>query len=231
MKKTAIISLIFAFTFAGCLGLNYCFGTVQRVSSDYNSNRVNLVIDAGHGGIDAGAIGVDGSKEKDINLAIAKNLYDFASVSGISATLIRDGDYLVYRQGDDRRRSDLYNRMDIVNSIHNSVLISIHQNHFDDEKENGMQIWYSPNDVKSPLLADDILVISKQNLQPNNERTNRKSDSSYYLLHKAKSPSVMVECGFVSNTEENKKLQDNAYQKDLAYCVMLGFGKYITEET
>ena len=106
-----------------------------------DNSRVNLVIDPGHGGIDAGTIGTDGAKEKDINLSIALILYDFAMVSGISAFLTRDGDYLVYGENDDKTRSDLYNRMDYINSIENSVLISIHQNHFDDEKEWGMQVW------------------------------------------------------------------------------------------
>lgn len=94
--------------------------------------------------------------------------------------------------------------MDYINSIDKSTLISIHQNHFDDEKEHGMQIWYSPNDNKSPVLANSILNITKEFLQPDNKRLNKKSDSSYYLLHKAKVPSVMVECGFMSNREENK---------------------------
>lgn len=120
--------------------------------------------------------------------------------------------------------------MDYINSVDKSTLISIHQNHFEDEKEHGMQIWYSPNDNKSPILADSILNVTKEFLQPDNKRLNKKSDSSYYLLHKAKVPSVMVECGFMSNREENKKLQDEKYQNKLAYLIMLGLNIYITEE-
>ena len=157
-------------------------------------------------------------------------LYDFAMVSGISSFLVRDGDYLVYSDNDDKSRSDLYNRMDYINSIENSSLISIHQNHFQDNSEWGMQIWYSPNDDKSKIMADNILEITKSNLQSDNTRLNKKSDSSYYLLYKAQVPSIMVECGFMSNSDENKKLQDNKYQKQLAYSIMLGFSEYITEE-
>lgn len=195
-----------------------------------DNNRVNLVIDPGHGGIDAGTIGTDGAKEKDINLSIALILYDFAMVSGISAFLTRDGDYLVYGENDDKTRSDLYNRMDYINSIENSVLISIHQNHFDDEKEWGMQVWYSPNDDLSKILADNILKIDKLNIQQENTRLNKRSDNSYYLLYKSQVPSVMVECGFMSNNEENKKLQENVYQMQLAYSIMLGFSEFLTEE-
>lgn len=230
MKKVLVIIFTFVFTFVTCVGINYMMRDVVDISSSISSNRVNLVIDAGHGGIDAGTIGVDNANEKDINLSISLMLYDFAMVSGISSFLVRDGDYLVYSDNDDKSRSDLYNRMDYINSIENSSLISIHQNHFQDSSEWGMQIWYSPNDDKSKIMADNILEITKSNLQSDNTRLNKKSDSSYYLLYKAQVPSIMVECGFMSNSDENKKLQDNKYQKQLAYSIMLGFSEYITEE-
>ncbi len=230
MKKVLVIIFTFVFTFVTCVGIHYMMRDVVDISSNISSNRVNLVIDAGHGGIDAGTIGVDNANEKDINLSIALMLYDFAMVSGISSFLVRDGDYLVYSDNDDKSRSDLYNRMDYINSIENSSLISIHQNHFQDSSEWGMQIWYSPNDDKSKIMADNILEITKSNLQSDNTRLNKKSDSSYYLLYKAQVPSIMVECGFMSNSDENKKLQDNKYQKQLAYSIMLGFSEYITEE-
>lgn len=230
MKKSTLIILVIIFTFSSCLCINAYFKHSYAVNNNAHSSRINLVIDAGHGGIDAGTIGVDNANEKDINLGIAQKLYNFVRISGVNATLIRNGDYLYYRKGDDTKRSDLYNRMDYINSINNSTLISIHQNHFEDEKEHGMQIWYSPNDTKSPILADSILNITKKFLQPDNKRLNKRSDSAYYLLHKAKVPSVMVECGFMSNKDENKKLQDEEYQKKLAYLIMLGLNIYITEE-
>ena len=230
MKKSSLIILTLVFTFYSCLGINTYFKHSFAVNNDAEANRINLVIDAGHGGIDAGTIGVDSANEKDINLSIALKLYDFVRISGVNASLIRNGDYLYYRKGDNTKRSDLYNRMDYINSINNSTLISIHQNHFEDEKEHGMQIWYSPNDEKSPVLADSILNVTKKFLQPDNKRLNKQSDSAYYLLHKAKVPSVMVECGFMSNKEENKKLQEENYQNKLAYLIMLGLNIYITEE-
>lgn len=228
MKKLIITAFTFIFTFTACFSINYIFNKTKSVNSLNGNDKTNLVIDAGHGGIDAGTIGADGTLEKYINLDIALKLYDFASVSGLSAYLTRDGDYLVYREGEDKSRSDLYNRMDYINSVKNSVLISIHQNFFQNNSENGMQIWYSPNDNSSKILADNILEITKQNLQQDNKRVNKESDSSYYLLYKAKSPSVMVECGFMSNPEENEKLKDNKYQNDLAYSIMLGYCEYIT---
>lgn len=230
MKRLLISIFVLIFTFVSCFGISQIIDNTVLINNNNHHNRVNLVIDAGHGGIDAGTIGVDGAKEKDINLIIALMLYDFAVVSGINSFLIRDGDYLFYKDNDDKNRSDLYNRLDYINSIENATLISIHQNHFTDEREWGMQIWYSPNTDNSKIIADNILDIFKQNIQPNNNRLNKKSDSSYYLLHKASVPSVMVECGFMSNNDENRKLQDSKYQGNIAFSIVLGFSKYITEE-
>ena len=230
MKKVLAVFFALMLTLAFSVGINNLHKKAELANASISYKKSCLVIDAGHGGIDAGTIGIDGTNEKEINLAIAKKLYDFAGVSGLSAKLIRTGDYQVYDEGDDKSRSDLYNRMDYINSVNKATLISIHQNHFEVEKEWGIQIWYSPNDSLSKELADSILNISKDNLQKNNRRENKKSDSSYYLLYKAKVPSVMVECGFMSNNEENKKLQDDNYQNKMAYSIMLGYGNYLSEE-
>lgn len=195
---------------------------VKTVGINNIQTRKTVIIDPGHGGIDVGTVGIDGSLEKNINLSISLDLYDFLMVSGINAVLTRDGDYEVYRAGEKRTKSDLYNRMDYINSVPDSILISIHQNHFENEAEWGTQIWYSPNDEKSPTLADKILNSVKRNVQPENKRINKKSDDSYYILYKAQKPSVMVECGFVSNENENKRLQDKEYQRDMAYSILAG---------
>lgn len=194
----------------------------RMAEQSYLSSRHTVVIDAGHGGRDAGTIGVDGTEEKAINLAVAQKLYDYLSVSGIRCQLVRDGDEEYYPENSDRTRSDLYNRLDYVNSIDKAVLISIHQNHFEDGKEWGTQIWYSANTEESKVLADNILSVTKRFLQPANQRENKVSDDSYYLLYRATVPSVMVECGFMSNPEENRRLQDEQYQKDYAYCILSG---------
>lgn len=226
MKKIITVICVFALTFSISVVLESALKSDRFVNTSNGSSSINLVIDAGHGGKDAGTIGINGEEEKTVNLSIAEKLYDFASVSGISCFMVRNGDYLVYSNKDDQSLSDLYNRLDYVNSIDNSVLISIHQNHFDSEAEWGTQIWYSPNDDNSKLLADNILSVIKDNLQKENKRENKKSDDSYYLLYKATVPSVMVECGFMSNTEENSKLQDDSYQNQMAYSIMLGFCDY-----
>lgn len=221
MKRLLIVILSVCFVICTTIGW-FNYSNIQSANNTGVLSKSTIVVDAGHGGMDAGTIGIDGSAEKGINLSIALILYDYLMVSGINSVLIRNGDYEVYKNDEDRSKSDLYNRMDLVNSIPNSILISIHQNHFDDEKEWGTQIWYSANTEFSKTLADDILCEVKKNLQPNNERLNKASDNSYYLLYKAKSPSIMIECGFMSNREENAKLQSIDYQKDIVYSILTG---------
>lgn len=209
---------------AVCINISYKIDDVMVKTVGINNvkTKKTVIIDPGHGGIDVGTVGIDGSLEKNINLSISLDLYDYLMVSGINTVLTRDGDYEVYKAGEKRTKSDLYNRMDFINSVPDSILISIHQNHFENEAEWGTQVWFSPNDEISPTLADKILQSVKKNIQPENKRENKASDNSYYILYKAQKPSVMVECGFVSNKNENNKLQDKEYQKDMAYSILAG---------
>ncbi|WP_455484395.1 N-acetylmuramoyl-L-alanine amidase [Eubacterium sp.] len=224
MKKALMILFSGFLLIAVCINISYKIDDVMVKTVGINNvkTKKTVIIDPGHGGIDVGTVGIDGSLEKNINLSISLDLYDYLMVSGINTVLTRDGDYEVYRAGEKRTKSDLYNRMDFINSVPDSILISIHQNHFENEAEWGTQVWFSPNDEISPTLADKILQSVKKNIQPENKRENKVSDNSYYILYKAQKPSVMVECGFVSNKNENNKLQDKEYQKDMAYSILAG---------
>lgn len=224
MKKALMILFSGFLLIAVCINISYKIDDVMVKTVGINNvkTKKTVIIDPGHGGIDVGTVGIDGSLEKNINLSISLDLYDYLMVSGINTVLTRDGDYEVYKAGEKRTKSDLYNRMDFINSIPDSILISIHQNHFENEAEWGTQVWFSPNDEISPTLADKILRSVKKNIQLENKRENKVSDNSYYILYKAQKPSVMVECGFVSNKNENNKLQDKEYQKDMAYSILAG---------
>ena len=224
MKKALMILFSGFLLIAVCINISYKIDDVMIKTVGINNvkTKKTVIIDPGHGGIDVGTVGIDGSLEKNINLSISLDLYDYLMVSGINTVLTRDGDYEVYKAGEKRTKSDLYNRMDFINSVPDSILISIHQNHFENEAEWGTQVWFSPNDEISPTLADKILQSVKKNIQPENKRENKVSDNSYYILYKAQKPSVMVECGFVSNKNENNKLQDKEYQKDMAYSILAG---------
>ena len=230
MKKSLIILLTFAFTFVSCLCINTLLSEKKAVNNELVTGRKCIVIDAGHGGVDAGTVAADGTPEKDINLAVALNLYDFLNVCGIQCKLIRDDDSEYYPNGIDRSRSDLYNRLDFVNSVDNAVLVSIHQNFFDDPSQWGMQVWYTANEDTSKALADNILNNTKMFIQPENTRKNKASDNSYYILYKASVPSVMVECGFMSTLQEVANLKSDIYRKRIACTITLGISQYINEE-
>ena len=229
MKKSLIILLVLIFTFVSCLCINSVFVNKKAVNYETRTGSKCIVIDAGHGGVDAGTSAADGTAEKDINLAIALNLYDFLNICGINCKLIRNDDSEFYPNGEDRSRSDLYNRLDYVNSVENAVLVSIHQNHYIDSSEWGMQVWYTKNVESSKKLADNILNNTKMFIQPDNTRSNKPSDDSYYILYKAQVPSVMVECGFMSNPQEVANLKSSAYRKRLACTITLGITQYINE--
>ena len=230
MKKSLIILLTFAFTFVSCLCINTLLSEKKAVNNELVTGRKCIVIDAGHGGVDAGTVAADGTPEKDINLAVALNLYDFLNVCGIQCKLIRDDDSEYYPNGIDRSRSDLYDRLDFVNSVDNAVLVSIHQNFFHDPPQWGMQVWYTANEDTSKALADNILNNTKMFIQPENTRKNKASDNSYYILYKASVPSVMVECGFMSNLQEVANLKSDIYRKRIACTITLGISQYINEE-
>lgn len=222
MKRIYFILLTVCFAFVSIFS---AFGVIKKIQSTTGSkitSRRTVVIDAGHGGKDGGTIGIDLAQEKEINLSIALMLRDYLMVSGIHTVMTREDDTELYPEGSDTSRSDLYNRLDFVNAQQNGVLISIHQNHFSDEREWGTQVWYSANTPESKVLADRILSNVKLWLQPDNQRENKVSDSSYYILYKASVPSVMVECGFMSNAEENSKLQNQEYQNQFAFIILTG---------
>ncbi len=221
MKRIFNILICLLFIFVLVFGINGTYRILKSVSTPSNARTI-VVIDAGHGGKDCGTIGIDGTEEKKINLEIALALRDFLEVSGINTKMTREGDYELYPDGSDKSRSDLYNRLDFVNSTPNSILISIHQNHYTDESAWGSQIWFSPNDNISKHYADIILNNVKSLLQSDNERINKKSDNSYYILYKAKVPSIMIECGFMSNRNDNDNLKNREYQRKYAYSVLTG---------
>ncbi len=193
-----------------------------------NSEPV-VVIDAGHGGEDGGA-SANGMLEKDINLSIALKLRDMLKASGYTTVMTREDDISIYDSSastvHEKKVSDMRNRKDIINSNSNNILISIHQNKFEQSKYSGTQIFYSKNNGKSVKLAENIQRSVTGLLQPENKRELKSADSSIYLLNTAEVPAVIVECGFLSNAEEAEKLGSEEYQKQMAFAILCGFLDY-----
>lgn len=203
-----------------------------------NQNTVSysspvIIIDAGHGGFDGGAVTKDGVPEKDINLSIALYLQEYLSVLGFNTVLTRDRDQSLESEGLDtirsKKTSDLHNRMKVMEDTDNSIFISIHQNIYTQEKYSGIQVFYSPKSVEeSSALASSIQQTVVGTLQPDNTRQIKECGTSVYLIYNAVKPAVLVECGFLSNFEEAEKLKTKNYQKKMAFCIAMGIQNYIT---
>ncbi|MBQ9161973.1 MAG: N-acetylmuramoyl-L-alanine amidase [Clostridia bacterium] len=208
----------------------------QKTDSEVTDNTESasgtftaVVIDAGHGGEDGGAVSADGAQEKDINLAIALMLRDYYTAAGIPTVLTRDGDVLLYDKNADhvgrKKMMDLASRLATAEGTESSLFISIHQNAFSDKKYNGLQVWYSPHSAQSFDIAKDIQSASTL-IQPSNYRKVKAADENLFILHRLHSPAVLVECGFMSNTEEASRLASEEYQRKLAFTIFISTVKY-----
>ncbi len=182
-----------------------------------------IIIDAGHGGIDGGAVGVNNTVEKHINLSISLKLADLLRMNGFEVILTRSTDDSIHDpqvEGIARqKRSDMYNRLSIIDEHPNALFISIHQNMYSDSSCQGAQMFYSANNESSLLLALQIQDHFREKLQPYNNREIKAADEALFLLDNAQIPAVLVECGFLSNPQECEKLCDESYQEQIAFAI------------
>ncbi len=179
-------------------------------------NKV-IILDAGHGGWDPGMVGEKTILEKDLNLKIAEKLQHYLELGGAIVINTRTIDEAL----GDRKRSDMLARKEIANSLGADLLISIHQNSYTDEDIRGAQVFYFNKSESGKLLAQSIQNEIKEFIQPNNKRK-PKADASYYMLTRSEVPSVIIECGFLSNPDERKNLADDEYQEKMAWSIYKG---------
>ena len=179
-----------------------------------------VIIDAGHGGEDGGATSCTGKLEKEFNLEIALRLNDLMHLMGMQTKMVRTSDISVYTQGDSiasKKVSDLKERVRIVNETENAVLISIHQNTFPDGQYSGAQVFYAPKG-EGQILAEQLQTALVQAVNPGSNRSCKRADG-VYLMEKIEKTGVLIECGFLSNPEEEARLRSADYQKQLC-CVI-----------
>lgn len=186
-----------------------------------------IILDAGHGGEDGGAVSESGLVEKDVNLQIALTLQRLFLQSGFDVIMTRTEDKAIYDNTAatlrEKKISDIHNRTDICNSNSNNIFISIHQNKFEQSKYKGTQVFYSVNNSMSSNLAESIRSAVKGLLQNDNNRQCKPSSDNVYILKKATVPAVLVECGFLSNKQEESLLKTDQYRNQLAFAIYSGF--------
>ena len=187
-----------------------------------------MIIDAGHGGIDSGAIAADGSKESEINLAIALKLRAMAELYGIDNFLIRQEDISLSDTLSYSEHSDLQCRVDMVNSMAEGVYISIHQNCYPTGQASGSLVIYSENEGSEKLgkITHENLIA---NLNPDNRRLAEPANNKFFILSHVECPAILVECGFMSNFSEIEKLKSPVYQTSIAGVLIGSFIQYIQD--
>ncbi len=208
---------------------------IQFASSNkiINKNLPVIIIDAGHGGEDGGAIGIDGTYEKEINLQIALKTNEILSVFGYETHLIRDTDRAIHTTGNsirERKVSDIHNRIATMDLYEKCIYLSIHQNKYSDSTVWGAQTFYSANINESQEIARFIQNAISSQLQPQNKRQIKMSNNDIYILKNATKPTVMVECGFMSNQNELNELKNNDYQNSMALSIIVGITNYNISE-
>ncbi len=185
------------------------------------SERKRIVLDPGHGGKDGGAVSVTGTHEKLLNLDISLSMREILHVLGYDTVMTREDDTeLTHVSGGTRKMQDLKGRLEIVEANPDAVFVSIHMNKFPQEKYSGLQVYYSPNNENSISIAQNVQGYVKERLQPENDRKVKKAGSSIFLLHKIKSPAILIECGFLSNNNEAMLLDTPEYRARLSCTIV-----------
>lgn len=190
-----------------------------------------LVLDAGHGGIDGGAVAEDGTAEQDINLAIVKKCQAFAGFFGIRTVLTRtDQQSLHYDPASTVRQNkvaDIHAREEITNRAENPIFVSVHLNKFSDSQYTGAQVFWSKNNPEGQLLAESVQDQLTLGLHPIRQRTAKQAPDSVYLMKHLTCPAIIVECGFLSNQQETEQLKQDGYQRKLSICMIQGYLNYL----
>ena len=188
-----------------------------------------VVLDAGHGGMDPGKVGVDGTLEKDINLSLVYKLKDMLEAADVTVVLTRVGDEGLYQENDtNKKRADMAARCQLIEAQEPDLAVSIHQNSYHEEAVKGAQVFYYEKSKEGQRLAQILQKGFDRVLGEENTRQAKANDQYYLLLHTS-CPVVIVECGFLSNWEEAVKLSDEGYQETLAWAIHLGILQYLNE--
>ncbi len=234
IKKVRYITLlpVYCIIIGSCLLLAFHWsrGEPAFSLSSAEDGSKTVIIDAGHGGVDGGATSCTGVLESNINLDIALRLNDLFHLIGIETVMIRDTDCSVYTSGNSiaqKKVSDLRERVRIVNQTENGILISIHQNLFSDNKYSGAQVFYAPTDG-SKILADALQKNFILTINPTSHRKIKKADGIYLMQH-INTTGILVECGFLSNHQEEYLLRNTEYQQKICSVIACTVSSYLSD--
>lgn len=232
-RKSDFVTVIMAVFVAVTAYTAINYGCKSIVVSALPFNGRIIVIDAGHGLPDGGAVSENGTVEQGLNLDIAKRLQHMLEQSGAYVLMTRADENSVADNLDTKireiKRSDLKFRKSLRDSSGCDAFISIHMNKFEQSKYKGAQVFYSKTPVNSKLLGNCLQNSLIEIADPDNKRVAKEADNSIFILKNSDTPSVIVECGFISNAEEEAKLNSEEYREKLAYSIYNGICSYFDQ--
>jgi len=243
MKKTLgnlilpaiIVTMMFVLVSTSFMADNIITQSYRNFLPVFNQNQKTeyiLIIDPGHGGADGGAVSVNNDKESKINLDISKRMELFAAFLGITTKMTRSEEEIQYPDNcitiREKKVYDSISRVEMINSYKSPILISIHQNKYEDSAVSGAQVFYKNNvSGNSEILAENIT--EKLDIFANKLRGTKEIQSDIYIFKHTDCTSILVECGYISNPDECNLLKAENYQNKLAIAIITGYNRYINE--
>lgn len=237
MSKSSVFNITITALFAA--SILFLFVAEKREAKSLTAasvkNPTTVIVDAGHGGEDGGAVGERGVLEKDINLKISKKLELIFNLYGINTYMTRRDDVSLSTDSSatlrQRKAADIKKRVEMISGTEGATLISIHQNSFPQDKRCfGAQVFFSGNNINSEALAKCTQSALKSGINNNNNRTEKAGSSDIYILENVNCPAILVECGFLTNSDELNLLMSEVFQTKLASCIASGFFEYQNEK-
>lgn len=204
-------------------------GAAKLTGAESKPEAPLIILDAGHGGFDGGAVAADGTAEKDVNLAVTRKLDAFLRAMGYETLLIREGDESVETGGAtvrERKRSDIRHRFDVMQAHPGCLYLCIHQN-FHTGKSRGAQVFYTAGNGEAKALAQSLQTAIADGLQPGNARQIKPCTRDVYLIYHARQTAVLIECGFLSDPGDLQDLKDETYQRRLAFAIAKGLADHL----
>lgn len=231
LSVVAVLLLLLALVYVGREAAAYTVADSvgEGGAGGNHADRVEfcVVLDAGHGGDDPGKIGINGAKEKEINLLIAEKVKKYLEANDVRVVMTRESDDGLYDPGvSNKKVQDMKRRIAIIDETAPQITVSIHQNSYPEEYVHGAQVFFYTGSREGQELAEAIQRQLVDKVDPENKRQVKANDS-YYLLKKTGTPIVIVECGFLSNGEEAEKLCDDEYQEEIAWAIHMGILQYL----
>lgn len=226
-RRSILIVTVLAIT---ALTMAFCLSALSKTAAgSLDASKIKIVLDAGHGGIDGGVSGVNtGVKESDLNLAVVKKLEKYLTDAGMTVVLTRNSAAGLYGAATGNlKKRDMKKRKEIIEKENPAIVVSVHMNNYALQDRRGAQVFYKDGDENGKLLADSIQ--RSFNAMDSCVREYSALTGDYFMLNCSEVPSVIAECGFLSNPQDEALLITEEYQSEIAYAIFKGIVGYLTK--